>query len=296
VIRGGAIGDFILTLPVLAALRRRFPASGLEVLGQPAVTPLAVAGGLADAARSLEEAGWAGFFVPGGALEPGAAGWLGTFDLVVSYLLDSNRVFESNVRRCTRARVVAGRHRPGEDEGIPAAKVFLGALGELGVSDADPVPRLSLSPGGRPTNPILAIHPGSGGRCKNWPEDRWGELLPRLAATTRADLLLVGGEAEEGRLGRLKRSLPPGIGMLADGLPLVELGRRLAACSGFLGHDSGISHLAAALGVPCVLLWGPSREQVWRPPQPWVRLVHAGEALPSLGVSEVLEAVRGLAC
>jgi heptosyltransferase-2 len=54
VIRGGAIGDFILTLPVLSALRQQFPNAKLEVLGYPHIAQLAVTGGLADAVRSIE--------------------------------------------------------------------------------------------------------------------------------------------------------------------------------------------------------------------------------------------------
>ena len=54
VIRGGAIGDFILTLPVLAALRQQFPTAQIEVLGYPHIVSLAVTGGLAHCARSIE--------------------------------------------------------------------------------------------------------------------------------------------------------------------------------------------------------------------------------------------------
>jgi heptosyltransferase-2 len=70
VIRGGAIGDFIVTLPVLAALRERFPGACLEVLAYPNVAPLAVRAGLADEARAIESRPLAGFFARGGRLDP----------------------------------------------------------------------------------------------------------------------------------------------------------------------------------------------------------------------------------
>ena len=47
--------------------------------------------------------------------------------------------------------------------------------------------------------------------------------------------------------------------------PLAELARRLRGCRAFVGHDSGISHLAAALGLPCLVLWADTVEEVWRP-------------------------------
>ena len=69
VVRGGAIGDFVLTLPVLMALRRNLPSARLEVLGYTHIAGLAVAGGLADRVRGLEERGFATFFARGVAID-----------------------------------------------------------------------------------------------------------------------------------------------------------------------------------------------------------------------------------
>ena len=62
VIRGGAIGDFVLTLPVLAALRERFPKAELEILGYPRIAAMAVDAGLVRAVHALESPGLAMFF------------------------------------------------------------------------------------------------------------------------------------------------------------------------------------------------------------------------------------------
>src|SRR5258708_13476846 len=86
VIGGGAIGDFILTLPAIAALRRQFPEAHLEVLGYPHITQLAVAGGLADHAQSIEARALAGFFARNGNLSDDLADYFSEFDLTVSYL------------------------------------------------------------------------------------------------------------------------------------------------------------------------------------------------------------------
>ena len=82
VIRGGAIGDFILTLPVLSALRQQFPNAKLEVLGYPHIAQLAVAGGLADAVRSIEARPLAGFFARGGILEPELQEYFASFAII----------------------------------------------------------------------------------------------------------------------------------------------------------------------------------------------------------------------
>ena len=108
VIRGGAIGDFILTLPALAALRARYPNARLELLANPQVARLAVAGGLADGARSLDAPELAGFFSRDARLDASCAKFFGGFDLVVSYLFDPDGVFQTNVARGCRGRFGTG--------------------------------------------------------------------------------------------------------------------------------------------------------------------------------------------
>ena len=89
VIRGGAIGDFILTLPAITALRNQFPSTHLEVLGYPHIVQLAQAGGLVDRVQSIEAHALAGFFARGGALDETLADYFSEFDIIISYLLMS---------------------------------------------------------------------------------------------------------------------------------------------------------------------------------------------------------------
>src|SRR5437868_3896933 len=125
VIRGGAIGDFVLTLPALAALRQHFPEARLEVLGYPHIVQLAVAGGLVDAARSIEARALAGFFARNGELSEELKDYFSEFDVIVSYLYDPDEIFKTNVGRCSPAQFLAGPYRPVESEKLPAAKAFL---------------------------------------------------------------------------------------------------------------------------------------------------------------------------
>jgi heptosyltransferase-2 len=278
VIRGGAIGDFILTLPAIAALRRQFPQAHLEVLGYPHIAQLAVAGGLADRVQPIEARSLAGFFARGGTLEPDLMDYFSEFDLVISYLYDPDEIFKTNVGRCLVKQFIVGPHRPDEVDRIHATKVYLKPLERLAIFDADPVPRLVLNwqnSSGRADLPVsldaqqrvptIALHPGSGSEKKNWPEAKWAGLIQQIIATTRWNLLLVGGEAEGERLRRLAAVLPPARCSIAQGLPLAELAQRIQSGAAFVGHDSGITHLAAAVGLPCVVLWADTLEEVWRP-------------------------------
>lgn len=288
VIRGGAIGDFILTLPAIAALRRQFPAAHLEVLGYPHIAQLALAGELVNRVQSIEAGALAGFFARGGELAEGLADYFSEFDLILSYLYDPDGIFQTNVGLCTGAQFIAGPHRANEGAGLPAAKVYLQPLERLAIFDADPIPRLQLAPDS-PSRRPLAVHPGSGSERKNWEEAKWAGLLRHLAEATDLELLIVGGEAEGGRLQRLAAALPAARLQVAQSLPLAELARRLAGCLAFIGHDSGISHLAAAVGLPSLVLWGDTAEEIWRPPSEKVLVLRHPGGLGRLPVAEVVE-------
>lgn len=285
------MGDFILTLPVLAALRTHFTGNRIEVLGYAQVASLAVTAGLADATRPIDSRPLAGFFARGGDLDAGLAAYFGTFHLLVSFLYDPDLIFRTNIGRVTKAGFIQGPHRPDESLAAHASDQLLHPLQQLAVFDADAIPRLpqsaTLSVGVR----RLAVHPGSGSERKNWPEARWAELLGRLARNDGLRFVLVGGEAEGDRLERLALALPAGQTEVLRSRPLPEVASRLASCIGFLGHDSGITHLAAAIGLPGVVLWGPSCADVWRPRSHRMDLIEVGDHLDSLPVVRVEERV-----
>lgn len=308
VIRGGAIGDFILTFPAIAALRERFPHARLEVLGYPHIAQLALAGGLVDAVQPIEARALAGFFARGGELAEELRDFFSEFDVIVSYLYDPDEVFQDNVARCSAAQFIPGPHRPNEHEKIHATKVYLKPLERLAIFDGDPVPRLKVAPASSPASgdasdfaanagsaatrwlearATLALHPGSGSERKNWPEAKWRDLIGHLVERTPLHLLMVGGEAEGNRLQRLAAPLPADRCTLARNLPLVELARLLQQCRGFVGHDSGITHLAAALGLPCVVLWGDTVPEVWRPQGEKMVVVYEARGLGTLTVERV---------
>jgi heptosyltransferase-3 len=293
VIRGGAIGDFILTLPALAALRQQFPHAHLEVLGYPHIVQLAQAGGLVDRVQAIEARGLASFFARDGELPEELRDYFSEFDIILSYLYDPDEIFQTNIKRCSPGQFIAGPHRPNETERTHATNVFLKPLERLAIFGADAVPRLALGPRPSPPNSLLALHPGSGSERKNWPEAKWAGLIEHLLAETSATLLLVGGEAEGERLQKLAAALPPQRCTVAKSLPLSELAKRLQSCCGFVGHDSGITHLAAALGLPCVVLWADTVEEIWRP-QGRVRIVRESSGLHNLRVPRVTAEVLPL--
>lgn len=285
VIRGGAIGDFILTLPAIAALRAQFPDTHIEVLGYPHIAQLAQIGCVVDRVQPIDSRELAGFFAAGGQLGAEMADYFARFDVIISYLFDPDRIFQTNVARCSRAQFIVAPHRPNDANGVHAAEVFLKPLERLAIFTADPVPRipakLHANLGVR-----LAVHPSSAG---NQTDEQWLELLARVVAKTSSNLLLVGGEAEADQLERLASKLPSERVEIARSLPLTELAAQLSSCRTFVGHDSGITHLAAALGITTLILWGEKAEQIWRPLGEHVQILHSQGSSPELNMESVWE-------
>lgn len=296
IIRGGAIGDFILTLPAITAIRRQFREALIEILGYPHIAQLAMAGNLVNHVQSIEAGALAGFFARNGNLDEKLCEYFAGFNLILSYLFDPDRIFQKNVARCSKAQFIEGPHRPSEQANEHAVKVFLKPLERLAIFDADPVPRLTLISTVRSPwlPPVLALHPGSGSDRKNWPEANWAELLEQLVHQTNFDFLMIGGEAEGERLQRLAATLPPARLRVAQSVRLADLAKLIERSEFFIGHDSGISHLAAALDLSGIILWSQSNEAVWRPPSEKMTLVRDPVGLEKLPVSTVLATARAL--
>lgn len=276
VIRGGAVGDFILTLPALRLLKENLPDCEVEVLGYPDITQLAVKAGLAVSTRALEHGSMARLFAKGAEIDPALVDYLCGFNLVVSYLFDPDGIFRDNLTRIGVKTLLECPHliRPGEGH---AALQLARPLERLAIFAEEPDWRRPFW-AATPVSPrplTVAVHPGSGSLKKNWPVEHWLEVVESLRAEIPGiRLVFITGEAEEAR-GALQ--MLPAEADHWHMLPLSELAGKLGECHAFLGHDSGISHLAAACGVPCLLLFGPTDPELWAPPQSQVRVVRAPE-------------------
>lgn len=286
VIRGGAIGDFILTLPAIKLLREAFPNAHLEIMGYQHIIALAEDRFYADATRSIEYGAMAGFFIPNGTLVPELAEYFGSFQQIVSYLFDPDSIFESNLKRAGAKNVLKAYYKIDDSE--HAARQLARPLQQLALyldesgatiypSDDDRLEaRQLLAPVGE--RPLIALHPGSGSGKKNWSVENWAELAGRLlAAESRPMLVLVGGEADRDQITALSSALDSRSLIQAQDLPLPVLAAVFEQCRLFLGHDSGISHLAAAVETPCVLLFGPTDPSVWAPANDRVKVLEAPE-------------------
>jgi heptosyltransferase-2 len=269
VIRGGAIGDFVLTLPAIKLLRDRFPTAHLEILGYKHIAALAEKRFYADAVRSIESASLARFFAKNSELRGELADYFSGFDLILSYLYDPDGIFETNVEKSSGGTFIAGPSKLNNSE--HAAVQLARPLAALGLSLTDPAARLFPTDEDRHTitsllessGRIIALHPGSGSETKNWPIENWIGLGNDLLARDHF-LIIIAGEADAVRTHQLKSEWKNKPVRFAENLPLPHLAALLKG-SVFIGHDSGISHIAAAVSARCLLLFGPTDPAIWAP-------------------------------
>jgi ADP-heptose:LPS heptosyltransferase len=282
VIRGGAIGDFILTLPALKALREAYLDAHIEILGYKHIAALAENRLYAQAVHSIEYGPLSSFFAKNSELSAELASYFASFDLIISYLYDPARIFESNLRRCGVENLLCGPARIVEENGH-AAKQLARPIEDLGIRVADLTERIFLSKDDRQfaeeflrnlSRPIVAIHPGSGSKKKNWPLQNWIALSSRehWHVEKRPSLVVVSGEADKAQTALLECTWKNQDVRFAKNLPLLHLAAILEH-SIFIGHDSGISHLAAATEANCILLFGPTDPNVWAPRNENVQVV-----------------------
>jgi glycosyl transferase family 9 (putative heptosyltransferase) len=188
-------------------------------------------------------------------------------------------------------------HDPAPSGGIHASEWLARPLQDLGLeapADLEPMLPTPAEAGAardllaRLPEGFLAVHPGSGSPRKNWPGERFAAVLDSRAP--QRPWLLVEGPADADAAAPLAQR--PGA-VVARGLGVRALGAVLAGAGLFIGHDSGVSHLAAAWGAPTLALFGPTDPAIWAPVGPRVRVLRAPRGqMEALTVDAVLSAAR----
>ena len=185
VLRGGAIGDFVVTLPVFQALKKKWPGADIEIWGYPHIAELAVEGGLAARVVSLDRAAMAKFYLPVPSWSEEQEAEVRGFDLILNYLHDPEGQIKSNLLLAGARKVLSGS--PIIKRGA-ASRFLMEPLMDLGLYGESDVPELApgaarmeegrraLAGEGR----SMVIHPGSGGAAKKWPMNRFLEVAGRL--------------------------------------------------------------------------------------------------------------------
>lgn len=117
--------------------------------------------------------------------------------------------------------------------------------------------------------PLVVVHPGSSNKAKLWPMERYAELVKKIKVETGAAVALIGGKEERGLVERIIKLSASDALNLAGDLKLGQLAALIKRAGLFIGNDAGPMHMAAALGVRVIAIFGrnipgagPAR---WRP-------------------------------
>jgi heptosyltransferase-3 len=260
-IRPGGIGDCILCFPAL----EYFKSDYTEVWVPTDIVPLIR---FADSVRPIGSTGLDLMGLPGVDLPRALVEKLHSFDSIVSWYGANRDEFRAQTRQLGLPfQFFPALPSPGER--IHAADFFLRQVGGEGVA----IPRIECPHTVR--GDFAVIHPFSGSSRKNWPMERFRELSQRLAWPVKWS---AGPQEQLDGPMRFEN--------------LYELACWIATARVYVGNDSGITHLAAAAGVPVVAIFGPTDPAIWAPRGERVRVV-AGK-LAEITVDQVFDAVAAV--
>ena len=279
VIHQGALGDFILALPSLEILRKAFPDARSVLMGYPRILEIVESRFYAEEMLSIDQKGMASFFVQGGALDLNLSQFFKTFDLIVVFGKNGEGSLIENLNRICQEKILPIHSFPHRDERIHLTDHLMRELSRYGFSTSEGIPKLFLNEAdrrwgkeywtGKGVTPqeragMVIIHPGSGSKKKVWPLDRYLDLMKYLQRPLHSRILVVLGPAEGAEIRDVFKG-SSGTPMMARGLSLIQLASVMEGCRLFIGNDSGVSHLAAALRIPTVAIFGPTDPKVWAP-------------------------------
>jgi ADP-heptose:LPS heptosyltransferase len=290
IFHAGALGDFVLSWPLALALGRLYPQSRVIYVAA------GEKGALAERVLRVDwtdiESGWHGLFREEPTLPEPAAKLFAGAHTIVSFIGRDDDQWSRNVRRLApETNLIPLAPRPPQEYTGHASSHLLEQLRPHPVVHATlaqllrSVAERGISAARKPE--AIVVHPGSGSPAKNWPRERFIELIERLKADGHSVRVTLGdaelerwGEDEIARFAKLADVRRP-----ATYLDLLD---ELASARLFITNDSGPGHLAGIIGVPTICLFGPTDPNVWRPLGPRVVTLRA-QPIESLPVETVLQ-------
>ncbi len=264
VIHYGALGDVVAAFPALLRIKAAF--GPITMVCQNNIGALARQLDIADKWYPLESAAFASLH--SNHVHPAVKKILLAYDNILLFSLSP--AFEKTLRSMTKSEIYRLRPRPGSDEKIHVSRHILSNLAKYKLiedPEKDVFSPLSSNDADRRDPDYLPsrvfVHPGSGSRKKCWP-------ISNFIKT--AALLETEGWRPEFIFGPAEYDLFDGVSQpkplkakVHKPDTLTRLALLLKTGGGFIGNDSGVSHLSAFLGLPTVAVFGPSDPEVWKP-------------------------------
>lgn len=280
----GALGDFLLTFPVLDGLHESCPELRIDFWSKREHVSLLVGKHYLRGFHTLEDRLLPSLLHDSLWMASPLPDFLTEADQVLIFGQAGTRVLADRLSTRLRAKVDWVRSFPGPDENETYVTDFIRRqVNRLGWNAGERFGRLVANPheldaaktllqGCGISSPPVLIHPGSGGKRKVWPLKNWHNLMAWIKSELSVPVLLSIGPADEYLQSFSRLMLQAGIPSVG-GLTLARLAALISGCRLYVGSDSGVSHLAAALGVQTVAVFGPTDPGVWGPRGDRVRIV-----------------------
>lgn len=275
VIHHGALGDVVSTFPALLRLKKLY--GSIAIICQSSIGQLAQELDIVDKWFPLEAAAFATLY--SGHIDPIAKNILLFYRKII--LFSRSRPLEKTLFSISENEVYRIQPHPDLGQRIHVTRHILSNLVRcrlLEESDKDTRIKLSISIYTDRRNPQydpskIIIHPGSGSRKKCWPISNFVKVASSIDANGKQPEFILG-PAEYDLYDILMQSkrLNANVHKIEK---LTELAGLLKTGGGFIGNDSGVSHLAAFIGLPTVVVFGPSDPKTWKPMGRAVKVVRS---------------------
>ena len=274
IIHQGAIGDLILSLPAITALREHFTNHIFSFIGYPSTLELLPVE--PEQIVSIDMPGLSSFYTTKPDPPEELKQYLAKFEKVIIFGMRGGEDLVKGMNAIGVKEVFRIDTFP--DHCIHVTDYQASILSSLGTEVKNRVPRLSISEqdkklagevllrhGVKEDKPLIFIHPGSGSIKKSWPSHHFAKLARNLQERFSARIAVIEGPADRAQAETLSASLKGSSTVKIGKLPLRTLAVLLKRGKCFIGNDSGITHLAAAVGTPSIALFGPTDPGVWGP-------------------------------
>jgi ADP-heptose:LPS heptosyltransferase len=280
VIHQGALGDFILGLPALETLRKNLPQARTVIVGYPRILELADQRFYADETISVDQREMASFFVRGKPLDSAQSRLFSQVHLIVVFGKDEEGILIGNLKKASYGMILHIDPFPPRGERVHVTDHLLRQFSLYGFQLSESNPTLHLKKSDQEWGDdfwrrkgvtleerakAIVLHPGSGSKKKVWPLDRFLSLAKILQNRFGSKILIPFGPAEGSEAEEVFNEMDPRTVIRIKGLSLKELASVMEGCRLFVGNDSGISHMASALGIPTIAIFGPTDPRIWSP-------------------------------
>jgi ADP-heptose:LPS heptosyltransferase len=270
VVHQGALGDFVVTFPTLLTLKRRY--RQIHAICQSKLGKLGESLNIIEKSFPSEGAVFASLYT--NFVDARVQDMLRRYHTVI--LFSHSKQIQQAIKKCIGDHVYRIAPQPAPNQRLHVGEHILSGITSIGLLPKSTrlehiVARAPCMEDQRTTDydsSRIYIHPGSGGSLKNWPLPNFKNVFEMLRSEGMKPRFILG-PAEEKLVEELCYSYE-GTQTVSD---LVVLSGKLKTAGGFIGNDSGITHLAAFLGLPTVAVFGPSDSLRWRPIGASVRVV-----------------------